>query len=119
MNEYLFDDEKWDEEDYSGYGEYDEYEEYEEVEVDLSRFPAYPVKPEGVQYGIFITDMLISCSLAKDEKEVSRLIRDGLIYLNDEMIPSVDCIITEEDFWEGYICLRKGENEGRYIVLDL
>ncbi len=109
MNEYIDYNEEWDE----------EYDEYEEVEVDLSRFPAYPVKPHGVEFGIFITDLLISCGLARDEGESEKLIKSGMICVNDEIIPSVFCILTEEDFWEGYICVTKGEDEGRYIVLDL
>ena len=118
MEEY-FENYEWDEEDFSEYGEYDEYDEYEEVEGDLSRFPAYPVKLEGVQYGIFISDILISCGLASSEREAERMINEGRLTVNNEVVPKVECILTEEDFWEGYITIEKEPDEGRYIVLDL
>ncbi len=97
----------------------DEYEEYEEVEVDLSRSPAYPVSPEEVQYGIFISDLLLKCGLSDGDRESRELIENGGILVNGEEVPKVECILTEEDFWEGYVTVEKYAEEGRFIVLDL
>ncbi len=117
-NEYI-DNNEWDEEDCSDCEEYDEYDEYEEVEVDLSRFPAYPVKPDGVEFGIFITDILISTGLARDDRDAEKAIGSGEISVNGEVVPKAESILTEEDFWEGYVCIEKGGYDGRFVVLDL
>lgn len=117
MNEYEMSGKR--EELYEDDEEYDEYGSYEEVEVDLSRFPAIPVKPDGVEYGIFITDLLISAGLARDEKEAEKLIRNGDITVNDEPVPATGCILSEEDFWEGYVTVLCGASDGRFVVLDI
>lgn len=115
-------DEFLDFEDTEEYGEdyyFDEYEEYEEVEVDLSRFPTCPISLEEVQYGIYITDLLLKCGLTESDSESREFIEGGGIWVNEEEVPKAECILTEEDFWEGYVTIEKYPDEGRFIVLDL
>ena len=87
--------------------------------VDLSEYPSVYVTLEEIQYGIFVDEMVVRCGFAKDISCAVNLIEDGLIYVNDEEVPSADCILTEEDFYEGYVVVEKCPEEYCSVLIDL
>lgn len=56
-----------------------------------------------------LSDILVLTGLAPSKGEGKRLIKQGGIYINDERIDDIDREISESDFKDGYMMIRKGK----------
>ena len=91
----------------------------DDVYVDLSEYPSVYVELGEIQYGIYIDEILVRCGFAENKLSAAELISEGIIYVNDEEVPSKNCILTEEDFYEGYVIIEKCPEEYCSVLIDL
>ena len=58
---------------------------------------------------ILVADLLVKTELAPSKAEAKRLIKQGGITINDEKVTAFDAAVSEADFAEGHIILKKGK----------
>ena len=58
---------------------------------------------------ILVADLLVKTELAPSKAEAKRLIKQGGIAINDEKVTAFDAAVSEADFAEGHIILKKGK----------
>ena len=76
---------------------------------DSENMPKAEVKPADLIEGrIDILNILIKCNFAQSRGEAKRLIQQGGIGVNDEIVTAMDKSYTPEDLKEGLI-IRKGK----------
>lgn len=56
-----------------------------------------------------LVDILVLTGLTPSKGEGKRLIKQGGIYVNDERIDDMDRVVSEEDFKDGRLMIRKGK----------
>ena len=61
--------------------------------------------------GISVSDLLVMIGFAKDKSEGKRLIMQGAIYINSKKIEGILDKITEKDFVDGKLSLKKGKTK--------
>lgn len=65
-----------------------------------------------------VVDMLVLTGLAPSKGEGKRLIKQGGIYVNENRVDNFDSSLTEEDFKEGSLMIRKGKKVYHKVVLE-
>ena len=68
--------------------------------------------------GLDILALLTRCGLIKSNGEGRRLIADGGVYLNSERVAEHTRPITEADFADGRLLLRKGKKVYHQVTLS-
>ena len=68
--------------------------------------------------GLDILALLTRCGLIKSNGEGRRLIADGGVYLNNERVAEHTRPITEDDFADGRLLLRKGKKVYHQVTLS-
>jgi tyrosyl-tRNA synthetase len=66
-----------------------------------------------------VMTLLIKIGLASSKSDARRLIEQGGIQINGQKVDSPATLITEEDFGEGYVIVKKGKKIFHRIVLNL
>jgi tyrosyl-tRNA synthetase len=84
---------------------------------DLSDVPGTTISKETLAENTKLVDILVLTGLAPSKGEAKRLIKQGGIYLNDERIDNFDTEVSENDFKEGKMMLRKGKKVYHKVVL--
>ena len=71
--------------------------------------PFTEMKAEDFQQGIGLLQLLTNLGLTKSNGEARRLVEQGGIFLDDNAVTDVKKTITEQDFTDGKLMIRKGK----------
>ncbi len=66
---------------------------------------------------ISVADLLVKTELAPSKAEAKRLIKQGGIAVNDEKVTAFDAVVTNADFAEGHLILKKGKKVFHKVVI--
>ena len=66
---------------------------------------------------IAVADLLVKTELAPSKAEAKRLIKQGGIAVNDEKVSAFDAAVTENDFAQGHLILKKGKKVFHKVVI--
>lgn len=80
--------------------------------------PTVMISRDLIGQGIRIIDLLASTGLVPSKGEGRRLIQQGGLSINDNRVDSVDLMITESDFSDNEIMVRKGKKSFHRVVLE-
>lgn len=83
---------------------------------DMSAVPTAVVKKEVL--GCSITELLVNTEILPSKGEAKRLIQQGGLTVNDEKVTDMNMIITEENFKDGSILIRRGKKNYNRIVIE-
>lgn len=79
--------------------------------------PQHEITKAELGAGVGICDLLFATKLAPSKSEARRLIQGGAISVKGEKIGDFNIIITENDFEDGSILLKKGKKNFIKVVL--
>ena len=79
--------------------------------------PEHEITKAELGAGVGICDLLFATKLAPSKSEARRLIQGGAISVKGEKIGDFNIIITENDFEDGSILLKKGKKNFIKVVL--
>lgn len=80
--------------------------------------PTVNISRELLAQGIKIIDLLATTGLIPSKGEGRRLIQQGGLSINDNKVDSMDLTITEADFSDNELMVRKGKKSFHRIVLE-
>ncbi len=83
---------------------------------DMSSVPTAAVKKE--ELGCSITELLVNTKILPSKGEAKRLIQQGGLTINDEKVTDMNMIITEENFNDGSMLMRRGKKNYNRIVIE-
>ena len=83
---------------------------------DMSNVPTEIIKKEMV--GAALLDALVYTKIVPSKSEGRRLIEQGGIVINDEKVTDLKRLVTEEDFIDGSILLKRGKKKFYKIVIE-
>ena len=81
--------------------------------------PSTKITLADIEEGLDIVSALLVCDLVSSKSEAKRLIEQGGISVNDEKVTQFSAVLSEDDFEEGFIILRKGKKIYHRIVLEI
>ena len=81
--------------------------------------PSTEIALSEIQDSMTIIELLQKASLIASKSEGKRLIEQGGISVNGEKVTSMDTLISEEDFSEGSLVIKKGKKIYHRIVLAI
>ncbi len=79
--------------------------------------PSTNIKTEALQNGTGILDILILAELVPSKGEGRRVILQGGLYINGDRVDDPNLIITEADFKNGEMIIRKGKKAYHRMVI--
>jgi len=85
---------------------------------DSDKIPGTTLPKEMVSEKPKLVDVLIKAGLVPSKGEAKRLISQGGIYVNDERIDDFDRQVSEGDFRDGKMMIRKGKKVYHRITLE-
>lgn len=77
--------------------------------TDLESVPATEMTGARIAEGISILDLLMETGLTSSRGEGRRLVQQGGLYIGEDRVESIDLVISEKDFVNGSLMLRKGK----------
>ncbi len=80
--------------------------------------PTVSIPKKELSGGIQILDLLVNTKLIPSKGEGKRLIQQGGLSLNNERVETFDKIVTEADFKEGELIVRKGKKSYHRVVVE-
>ncbi|MHC1720508.1 MAG: tyrosine--tRNA ligase [Clostridiaceae bacterium] len=83
--------------------------------TDMSAVPTTEVTKD--QIGVSIVDLLVNTGIMPSKSESRRLIQQGGLTINDEKVDDASKIVTEGDFIDGSLMLRRGKKNYDRIIL--
>lgn len=83
---------------------------------DMSAVPTAAVKKE--ELGCSITELLVNTKILPSKGEAKRLIQQGGLTINDEKVTDMNMIITEENFNDGSMLIRRGKKNYNRVVIE-
>lgn len=84
---------------------------------DNSNMPTTEITKEEA-CGINILDLMVKAKLAASKAEARRLITQGGVSVNGEKVSDVMLVISEKDFGDGSIIIKKGKKVYHKIVIE-
>ena len=90
--------------------------EADEKEMLLAEAPMLTVSEHQLAHDMSVIDVLTESGLATSKTDARRLIEGKAVSINDELVETVDVVLTESDFENELALLRKGKN---LLVLSL
>ena len=84
---------------------------------DLEAAPTTEISGAEMQQGIDILDLLMKTGLTTSRGEGRRLIQQGGLYIGEERVNDTDLVITEKNFSDGTLILRKGKKVYHLVKL--
>ncbi len=82
------------------------------------QMPTTAISATELSDRLIILDVLDRCGLIPSKAEGRRLIKQGGIYLNDEVVQAFDQLLTEQDFKDGEAILRRGKKVYHRLLLN-
>jgi tyrosyl-tRNA synthetase len=83
--------------------------------ADMSSVPTTEVAKD--QLGVSIVDLLVNTEIMPSKGETRRLIQQGGLNINEEKVLDANMIVTEHNFSEGSMLIRRGKKNYNRIVL--
>ncbi len=80
--------------------------------------PTVNISRDLLSQGIKVIDLLAATGLIPSKGEGRRLIQQGGLSINDNKVDSMDLIITQADFSDNELMVRKGKKSFHRIVLE-
>ncbi len=80
--------------------------------------PTVNISRDLLSQGIKVIDLLAATGLIPSKGEGRRLIQQGGLSINDNKVDSMDLIITEAEFSDNELMVRKGKKSFHRIVLE-
>lgn len=85
--------------------------------ANAAELPGTELPAAELANGLDILALLSKCSLIKSNGEGRRLIADGGVYLNNERVAEHTRLISEADFTDGRLLLRKGKKVYHQVII--
>lgn len=82
---------------------------------DLSSVPTVEFEKSGL--GCTVLDLIVNTGIVPSKSEGRRLIQQGGLTINDEKISDTNSVITEENFKDGSMLVRKGKKKYSKVIL--
>lgn len=83
---------------------------------DMSAVPTVTIGKDTL--GCTIVDLLVSTKILPSKSEARRLVQQGGLTINDEKITDANMTVTEENFKDGSMLIRRGKKNYNRIVLE-
>ena len=83
---------------------------------DTTNMPTTTVTTDQLA-GLTVLDALVLTGLAPSKGEARRLVQQGGVAMNDNKVTDIATLISEADFAEGHVILRKGKKSYHKLVL--
>lgn len=80
--------------------------------------PTVTVPRKDLAEGIQILDLMVNTGLIPSKGEGRRLIQQGGLTLNNEKVEAFDRLVTEADFKDGELIIRKGKKSYHRVVVE-
>lgn len=84
--------------------------------IDMSNVPAVEITKDMI--GSLILDILLSGKVIPSKKEGRRLIEQGGLSINDEKVEDPNAVLSQEDFKDEMVLVKKGKKKYYKIVLQ-
>lgn len=84
--------------------------------IDMSNVPAVEITKDMI--GSSILDILLSGKVIPSKKEGRRLIEQGGLSINDEKVEDPNAVLSQEDFKDEIVLVKKGKKKYYKIVLQ-
>lgn len=85
--------------------------------ANAAELPGTELPAADLANGLDILALLSKCGLIKSNGEGRRLIADGGVYLNNERVAEHTRLISEADFTDGRLLLRKGKKVYHQVII--
>lgn len=85
--------------------------------ANAAELPGTELPAAELANGLDILALLSKCGLIKSNGEGRRLIADGGVYLNNERVAEHTRLISEADFTDGRLLLRKGKKVYHQVII--
>lgn len=85
--------------------------------VNMDHVPSTELSEEELGEGINIIDLMIKAELIKTKSEGRRLLEQNGVRVNDEVFSDISKLITENDFKDGRLMIKKGKKVFHRIIL--
>ena len=79
--------------------------------------PTYELAKADLKDGINVMDLMVMCGLAPSKSEARRNITQGGVTINDEKVTDLQLNITEADFSENSLMMKRGKKAFKKIIL--
>ncbi|HBB27685.1 MAG TPA: tyrosine--tRNA ligase [Clostridiales bacterium] len=86
--------------------------------ANMDHVPSTEITKEELGDGINIIDLMIKADLIKTKNEGRRLIEQNGVRVNDEVFSDLAKVITENDFNDGKLMIKKGKKVFHRIILN-
>ncbi len=86
--------------------------------ANMDHVPSTEITKEELGDGINIIDLMIKAGLIKTKSEGRRLIEQNGVRVNDEVFSDLAKVITENDFNDGKLMIKKGKKVFHRIILN-
>ena len=86
--------------------------------VNMDHVPSTEITKEELGDGINIIDLMIKADLIKTKSEGRRLVEQNGVKVNDEVFSDLSKAITENDFSDGKLMIKKGKKVFHRIILN-
>ncbi|MDD2573726.1 MAG: tyrosine--tRNA ligase [Bacillota bacterium] len=84
---------------------------------DLQSAPTTEVARVEMEQGINILDLLVKTGLTSSKGEGRRLVQQGGLYMGEERVETIDLMVTDKEFTDGTLMLRKGKKVYHLVKL--
>lgn len=84
---------------------------------DLESAPATEIPRAEMRGGINILDLLVRVGLTASRGEGRRLVQQGGLYIDEQRVDDIDLKVTEKDFSDDTLMLRKGKKAYHLVKL--
>ncbi len=85
--------------------------------ANMDHVPSTEISKEDLGEGINIIDLMIKADLIKTKSEGRRLLEQNGVRVNDEVFSDISKLITENDFKDGKLMIKKGKKIFHRIIL--
>jgi tyrosyl-tRNA synthetase len=82
---------------------------------DMNNVPTVEIHKDSL--GSFIVDLLVDVDILPSKSEVRRLIKQNGLTVNDKKVTDPNYVVTEDDFKDGYMLVRRGKKNYNRIAL--
>lgn len=86
--------------------------------ANMDHVPSTEIYKAELGEGISIIDLMIKADLIKTKSEGRRLLEQNGVRVNDEVFSDISKLITENDFKDGKLMIKKGKKIFHRIILD-
>ncbi|MBA1336468.1 MAG: Tyrosyl-tRNA synthetase [Firmicutes bacterium] len=84
---------------------------------DMEAVPTTEIPRSRVKDGIGILDLLIDVGLTSSKGEGRRLVQQGGLYLEEERVDDIELMLSEKNFTDGKLMIRKGKKVYHLVKL--